>query len=97
MRVLFTELREVIDWRTLGEELEVSLSRLDEIAVDIWEVRHRRKAVLREWYDSAGNPQWRDVIRVLLKPSMGVKRRLAQRIAEQHGCEWEEFEPSDHS
>ena len=95
MMELFTELQNIIDWRTLGEELGVSVSKLDEIEEDYRKVKRRHTAVLQKWYESARNPQWRDVIRVLLKPSMGEKRRIAQRIAEQHGCEWEEFEPSD--
>ena len=97
VRQLFTELEEVLDWRILGEELGVRLFRLNEIGVENRRVQYMRREMLQEWYDSTRNPQWRHVIQVLLKPSMGVKRRLAQRIAEQHGCDWEEFETSDHS
>ena len=79
MEELISQLSEITgDWKILAEDLGVPRSRIERIQLDEHNTEHRRRAVLRVWYDSQEQPCWETVIRVLR--GMG-KDRLAGEIA----------------
>ena len=63
----------------------MSRSRLDAIAVDNMETEHKRRAMLRSWFDNQMECCWETVVKVLV--NMG-RTKLAKEIADKYECEW---------
>ena len=92
MGQLFAELQDITSWRILAEDLGVSIATIDTIDEDYRKLEIKRREALRAWFKGSRQPQWRHVIRVLVKMR---KIRTAKGIAKKYGCEWAEFETAD--
>ncbi len=66
VRDLIIALREVSDWRTLGENLGTEPVKLDAIDEELEETEHKKRAVLRAWFEGQSVVAcWEEVIRAL--------------------------------
>ena len=81
VRDLDSELQDVNDWMKLGLNLEIKMSKLEEIETDWQKVAICRIKMLSEWQKKV-IPTWSAVVQAL--DEMGMKQ-LAIELAQIHG------------
>ena len=89
---LFSELEDITDWHIIVEDLGLRVTEVFFIEEKYSDPRRRQREALRAWYQGSAQPQWRDVVRVLVRRK---HIRTAKGIAERYGCKWAEFEVAD--
>ena len=78
----------ISDWRILGEELGLRPARLEAIDIDNRDTRHKLRATIRAWYNENPESCWEHVIQALVNMN---EKKLAKKIADDRGVDWELF------
>ncbi len=80
MRDLIVALREVSDWRSLGENLRVEPEKLKAIEQELEEMEQKKRATIRAWFEGQQVACWEEILRAL--QSTAKESKIANELAD---------------